>query len=135
MLFLWNMHNKIDHFYHFLSLNTKFSDIKHIHIAVHICVVLSCFVLFNSAILWTVAHQAPLSMGFSKQEYWTGLPFPSSGDLPHPGTESTSPTSARQEDSLPLGHLGSPYCCTTIKTCFVSNYMIWWEIFMYSRIL
>ena len=40
---------------------------------------------------WTVAHQAPLSMGFSRQEYWSGLPFPSPGDLPHPGIEPESP--------------------------------------------
>ena len=40
--------------------------------------------------LWTVAHQAPLSMGFSRQEYWNGLPFPSPGDLPHPGMEALS---------------------------------------------
>ena len=47
---------------------------------------------------WTVAHWAPLSMGFSRQEYWSGLPFPSPGDLPDPGTESCSPT--LQADSL-----------------------------------
>ena len=41
---------------------------------------------------WTVAHQAPLSMGFSRQEYWSGLPFPSPGDLPDPGIEPVSPT-------------------------------------------
>ena len=40
---------------------------------------------------WTVARQAPLSIGFSRQEYWTGLPFPSPGDLPNPGIEPTSP--------------------------------------------
>ena len=40
---------------------------------------------------WTVAHQAPLSMGFSRQEYWSGLPFPSPGDLHDPGIEPTSP--------------------------------------------
>ena len=40
---------------------------------------------------WTVAHQAPLSMGFSRQEYWSGLPFPSPGDLPDPGIEPRSP--------------------------------------------
>ena len=40
---------------------------------------------------WTVAHHAPLSMGFSRQEYWSGLPFPSSGDLPHPGIQPKSP--------------------------------------------
>ena len=41
---------------------------------------------------WTVAHQAPLSMGFSRQEYWSGLPFTSPGDLPIPGIEPGSPT-------------------------------------------
>ena len=40
---------------------------------------------------WTVAYQAPLSMGFSSQEYWSGLPFPSLGDLPNPGIEPRSP--------------------------------------------
>ena len=40
---------------------------------------------------WTVAYQVPLSMGFSKQEYWSGLPFPSPGDLPDPGIEPASP--------------------------------------------
>ena len=42
---------------------------------------------------WTAAHQAPLSMEFSRQEYWIGLPFPSPGDLPDPGIEPTSPVS------------------------------------------
>ena len=45
----------------------------------------SCVQLFK--ILWTVAHQAPLFMGFSRQEYWSGLPCPSSGDLPNSGVE------------------------------------------------
>ena len=40
---------------------------------------------------WTVVYQAPLSMGFSRQEYWSGLPFPSPGDLPDPGIEPGSP--------------------------------------------
>ena len=48
---------------------------------------------------WTVARQAPLSMGFSRQEYWSGLPFPSAGDFPNPGIEARSP--ALQADSLP----------------------------------
>ena len=43
---------------------------------------------------WTVAHQAPLSMGFPRQEYWSGLPCPPPGDLPNPGTESASPALA-----------------------------------------
>ena len=47
-----------------------------------------------------------LSMGFSTQKYWSGLPFPSPGDLPDPGIEPASP--AWQADSLPLSHLGSP---------------------------
>ena len=49
--------------------------------------------------LWTVAHQAPLSMGFSRQEYWSGLPFPPPGDLRNPGIEPRSPE--LQADSLP----------------------------------
>ena len=48
---------------------------------------------------WTVAYQAPPSMGFSWQEYWSGLPFPSPGDLPDPGIEPRSP--ALQADALP----------------------------------
>ena len=51
------------------------------------------------ATLWTVARQAPLSMGFPRQEYWSGLPFPSPGDLPNPGIEPGSPT--LQADALP----------------------------------
>ena len=46
------------------------------------------------ATLWTVAHQAPLSMGFSRQECWSGLPFPSPGDLPYPGIKPGSPALA-----------------------------------------
>ena len=42
---------------------------------------------------WTISHQAPLSMGFSRQEYWSGLPCPPPGDLPDPGIEPTSLTS------------------------------------------
>ena len=52
-----------------------------------------------SATLWTVAYQAPLTIGFSRQEYWSGSPFPSPGDLPNPGIEPGSP--ALQADALP----------------------------------
>ena len=55
---------------------------------------------------WTVAHQAPPSMGFSRQGYWTGLPFPSPGDLPDPGIEPGSPT--LQADALPSEPPGKP---------------------------
>ena len=61
------------------------------------CLVTKLCRLFVSP--WTVAHQAPLSMGFSRQEYWNGLPFPSPGDLPDPGIKSGSP--ALHTDSLP----------------------------------
>ena len=53
----------------------------------------------DSATPWTVACQAPLSMGFPRQEYWSGLPFPSPGDLLDPEIKLGSPAS--QEDSLP----------------------------------
>ena len=59
-----------------------------------------------SVSLWTVVHQTPLSMGFSRQKYWSGLPFPSPGDLPDPGIESGSSTS--QADALPSEPQGSP---------------------------
>ena len=55
---------------------------------------------------WTVAHKAPLFMGFPRQEYWNRLPFPPPGDLLDLGMESESP--ALQMDSLPLTHQGSP---------------------------
>ena len=55
---------------------------------------------------WTVAHQALLSMGFPRQEYWSGLPFPSPRDLPNPGIELWSP--ALQADSLPLSNQEFP---------------------------
>ena len=57
---------------------------------------LSCVRLFATP--WTVAYQAPPSMGFSRQEYWSGLPFPSPGDLPDPGIELGPP--AFQADAL-----------------------------------
>ena len=73
-------------------------------------VTMSCLTL---ATPWTVARQAPLSMGFPRQEYWSGWPFPSSGDLPNPGIQPESPI--LQADSLPLSQQGSPLCalCST----------------------
>ena len=68
----------------------------------------SCVGLF--ATLWTVAHQAPVSMGFSWQEYWSGLPFSSPGDLPHPGVKPMSLCLLHwQAGSLPLAPPGKPY--------------------------
>ena len=59
-----------------------------------------------SATWWTIARQAPLSMVFSQQEYWSELPCPLAGDLCDPGIELVCP--ALQADSLPLSHQGSP---------------------------
>ena len=72
---------------------------------------LSCVQLLSTP--WTVAHQAPLLVGFSRQEYWSRLPCPPPGDLPDPGIESASP--ALQLDSLPTAEpLGNPLCDTVI---------------------
>ena len=67
----------------------------------------SCVRLFATPI--DLTHQAPLSMRFSRQEYWSGLPRPSPGDLPDPGVKPTSPEAPTlQADSLRLIHQGSP---------------------------
>ena len=58
-------------------------------LCVCVCELLSCVLLFATP--WTVAHQAPLYVEFSREEYWSGLPFPSSGDLPDSEIESRSP--------------------------------------------
>ena len=76
---------------------------------------------------WTVAHQAPQSMEFSRQDYWSGLPFPSPADLPNPGIEPGSP--ARQADALPSEPPGRSIIVIgwlliiglwPLDTCFVS---------------
>ena len=77
-MFLWK--NKV-----MFSFNVKSKSISH-------------SVMSDSVTPWTLAHQAPLSMGFSGREYWSGLPFASPGDLPDPGIEPASP--ALQTDSL-----------------------------------
>ena len=92
-----------------------------------------------------VAHQAPLSMGFSRQEYWSGLPCPPPGNLPYPGIKPLSP--ALQADSLPLSHWGCRYfafkyckywllvserdfksyhcCCSVAKLCPIIHDPLW----------
>ena len=67
--------------------------------------VLSCVQLCANP--WTIAHQAPLSMGFSRQEYWSGLPFLSPGNLPEPGIKPRSPSLLHWQSLLPLHHLRS----------------------------
>ena len=71
---------------------------------------------------WTVAYQAPLSMGFSRQECWSGLPFPSSGDLPNPGIKPGSP--ALQADTLPSEPPGKPQIF--LKYLFIPKYLLIW---------
>ena len=94
------------------------------------------------ATLWTVAQQVPQSMGFSRQEYWNGLPCPPPGDLPDPGIKSESP--ALQADSLLPEPPGKPYiypyisatqhCKSTIrqqkkgnKWCYLQKYVSGWK--------
>ena len=68
------------------------------------------------AIPWTVARQAPLSRGFSRQEYWSGLPCPLPGDLPNPGIEPASlmPPVLAGRFFTTESHLGSPHICVYI---------------------
>ena len=83
---------------------------------------------------WTVAHQTPPSMGFSRQEYWSGLPFPSPRDLPDPGKEPRSP--AFQADTLPSESWGgwwdykadSSVCLLYLSCCL-------WLFSLWSRLI
>ena len=79
-------------------------SIDYIELTVTNTCMLSCVQLFATP--WTVACQTPLSTGFSRQEYWSGLPCPPPGDLPDPGIEPLSP--ALQADSLPPEPPGKP---------------------------
>ena len=84
---------------------TKLTFIEYWLCAVCMCVLVAQMVwLFATP--WIIAHQASLSMGFPRQESWSGLPFPSPGDLPDPGTENSC-VLHWQVDSLPLSHQGS----------------------------
>ena len=74
---------------------------------------LSCVWLLATP--WTAAYQAPLSMVFSRQQYWSGLPFPSPGDLRNPGIEPRSP--ALQTDALPSEPPGKPKYSIKAKWC------------------
>ena len=71
---------------------------------------------------WTVAHQAPLSMGFSWQDYWSGLPFPPQEDCPHPGIDPASPALAggffTAEPPGCFRHLDSKFCPSPLSICW-----------------
>ena len=84
---------------HFLKIKDSHTSCVYVH-----------SIASDSAIPWIVAHQAPLPMKLSKQEYWSGLPFPSPGDLSDPGTEPVSPTPLHwQAVPLLLNHQRSPH--------------------------
>ena len=95
-------------------------DLVSISACVLLCAQLFSFVwLFVT--LWAVAHQVPLSLGFFRQEYWNGWPFPSAGYFPHPGMESASLVSpASQAHFLPAEPLGKP-CCWFLLECNSSS--------------
>ena len=72
-----------------------------------------------------------MSMDFSRQEYWSGLPFPFPGDLPNPGIESMSP--ALQVNLLPVSHQGSPFQCICSEHCICILYTYIICIYIYYR--
>ena len=110
---------------HSIYLTYQISDISLSNIS--LVVLLSCVCLTHCdlgvtviVIPRTVAHQAPLSMGLSRQENWSGLPFPPPEDLPDPRLEPTSPVSpalAGRLDSLPLASLGAPEFSLVYRKC------------------
>ena len=111
----------------------------------------SCIQFF--AILWTAGHQAPLSMKFPRQEYWSGLPFFPPGDLPKPGIEQHALCLLHWHgDSLPLSYQGSPKrscvkqqmcwlpfvfstlpCSNVFETFLVKELEVFWESWGWSR--
>ena len=84
--------------------------------------------MFDSEILWTLACQAPLSMKFSRQEYWSELPFPSPGDLPDPGIEPRAPS--LQADSLLSEPPGKPLVYNRVVQLLSQST---WNIFITKR--
>ena len=120
---IWKLPLKITQFGYFLICclgNNVVIDISAFLPNVNCVKSLSCVQLFATP--WTVAYQAPLSMEFSRQEYWTGLPFPSPGDLPDPGIKPRSP--ALQADALPSEPPGKPHLCHKKCFFFLLNYIL-----------
>ena len=104
----------------------RLADIRH-----HCCLVTVMSDSFANT--WTVAHQAPLSMGFSRQEYWSGLPFPSPGGLTDTGIKPGSP--ALQADSLPSESPGKPINhCSSAKILNNCRLKILCHLFNYSAL-
>ena len=103
----------------------------------HVCILSHFSHVRFFATPWTVACQAPLSTGFSRQEYWSGKPLPPPGDLPDLGIESRSP--ALQADNLPSESPGKPWSVlfhwdlhhTPLKTLVPLNFLIFYTILCY----
>ena len=89
-----------------VSMLMHISKISCVYVYKSVCAVLSCSVVSDSVIPWIIAHQAPLSIGFSRREYWSGLPCLPLGDLPNTGIKPRSPS--LRTDSLPSEPPGKP---------------------------
>ena len=132
-IFSWRKHMGMAHSSHYtiFCLSSWHSLLNREHpthmptwFAVHIlCAYSSLSRVQLFATPWTVACQAPPSMGFSRQEYWSGLPCPSPGGLPYPGIEPRSPT--LQWTLYRLIHQGSSYilCINTYIHIWTSSYL------------
>ena len=93
--------------------------LKYVILSVCAVLVISCVQLLAN--LWTVAHKSPLSMGSYRQEYWSGLPFPSPGNLPNPGIKPVSPVSSTlQVHSLPAELSGKPILSVTLSLILIT---------------
>ena len=113
---------------HFLQLAPTVSTFLRLlcYKASYSCVLSHCVQLFATS--WTIAYQVPLSMGFSRQEYWSGLPFPAPGNLPVLGIKLTSPALTGGL-FIPLNHLGSTQgldlkATFTISTFHAKNFVL-----------
>jgi len=96
----WTEHSLNDVYLNYFSQNKFMTSDKYFFFSFAVSMHISCFSPVQLFVtLWNIVHQTPLPMGFSRQEYWVGLPFPTPGDLPNPGIKPGS--SALQAASLP----------------------------------
>ena len=113
----WNLKDTCGDFPDFVSYSLIRKFCHSLCIQALVCSLLSCVRL--SATPWTLAHQAPLSIGFSRHKYWSGLPFSSLGDLPDPGVKPRSP--ALQADSLPSEPPGKPSLSPDLSSMTITS--------------
>ena len=115
-MYKWKKGNLLRLFFGSMILALSETSEKHVTACWYCLVTQLCP---DSVTVWTLAHQAPLSMEFSRQEYWRGLPFPSPGDLPDPGIEPVS--HALAGGFFTLSPQGSP-CYSIVLYIFLLNY-------------